>query len=103
MLYMRGRPEDFEAWPPGWRWKDVLPFYIKSESNQQHGASSLHGTDGPVSITSVRSDNISKAFVASSRHAGLRANDDFNGDVRDGMHIRLYLPHSHCHARVQCH
>ena len=23
MLYMRGRPEDFDYWGDGWRWKDV--------------------------------------------------------------------------------
>ena len=81
MLYMRGRPEDFEAWGPGWSWSDVLPYYRRSISNRQYGE---HGTDGPVSVTSVRTDNISRAFVESARAAGHRPNDDFNGADRDG-------------------
>lgn len=77
MLYMRGRPGDFAAWGPGWSWDDVLPYYRKSVTNRQFGA---HGTNGPVSVTSVATDNISKAFLESARAAGVRPNDDFNGD-----------------------
>ena len=36
MLYMRGMPEDFEHWGDGWRWEDVLPFYLRSENNSVH-------------------------------------------------------------------
>lgn len=86
MLYMRGRPEDFASWGPTWDWDDVLPFYRKSESNREHAdmAPKHHGSDGPVSVTSVSSDNISRAFVQSCVSAGLRANSDFNGDSREG-------------------
>lgn len=81
MLYMRGRPEDFATWGAGWSWSDVLPFYKRSITNNQHDE---HGTDGPVSVTSVPTDNISRAFVDAARTAGLRANDDFNGGSRYG-------------------
>ena len=91
MLYMRGRPEDFDAWPPGWGWKDVLPYYRRSEANRQFRSSDLHGVDGPVAITSVMSDNISRAFVSSCRSAGLRANEDFNGDARDGAGFYQFM------------
>ena len=79
MLYMRGRPEDFETWGDGWSWEEVLPFYRKSISNQQFGT---HGTGGPVSVTSVMTDNISRAFVESCKNAGVRHNHDFNGDTQ---------------------
>ena len=91
MLYMRGRPEDFEAWGPGWGWDDVLPFYRKSESNQQHEQGDHHGSDGPVSVTSVPSDNISKAFVESCRSAGVRRNKDFNGEAREGAGFYQFM------------
>ena len=91
MLYMRGRPEDFASWGPGWSWQDVLPYYLKSEANKQHGASKLHATDGPVSITSVRSDNISRAFVEACRNAGEPSNVDFNGERRDGAGFYQFM------------
>jgi hypothetical protein len=82
MLYMRGRPDDFASWGPGWSWSDVLPFYRRSITNRQFDE---HGADGPVTVTSVPSDNISRAFVESCRTAGLRPNADFNGHgSRDG-------------------
>lgn len=41
MLYMRGRPADFESWGEGWSWADVLPFYLRSEDNRDHPRSEL--------------------------------------------------------------
>lgn len=93
MLYMRGRPEDFEAWGANWSWDDVLPFYRKSEANRQHGQSmpEHHGADGPVAVTSVASDNISRAFVESCVGAGLRSNPDFNGESREGAGFYQFM------------
>lgn len=37
MMYMRGNPWDFNEWEKegnkGWSFKDVLPYFIKSEDN----------------------------------------------------------------------
>lgn len=39
MMYIRGNPEDYDDWSamgnPGWSYKEVLPFFMKSEDNQQ--------------------------------------------------------------------
>uniref|UniRef100_A0A1A9WL86 Glucose-methanol-choline oxidoreductase N-terminal domain-containing protein n=1 Tax=Glossina brevipalpis TaxID=37001 RepID=A0A1A9WL86_9MUSC len=39
MMYIRGNPEDYDDWAamgnPGWSYKEVLPFFMKSEDNQQ--------------------------------------------------------------------
>ena len=91
MLYMRGRPEDFATWGPGWSWEDVLPYYKRSEANRQHATSHHHATDGPVSVTDVSSDNISRAFVQSCQSAGLPSNDDFNGESRDGAGFYQFM------------
>lgn len=54
MLYMRGRPEDFEHWGEGWKWADVLPYYLVSEDNAAHRSSAHHGVGGPVKVRSVQ-------------------------------------------------
>ena len=37
MVYFRGQPRDFDDWAamgnPGWSYREVLPYFIRSESN----------------------------------------------------------------------
>lgn len=37
-LYVRGNQNDYDEWArngnTGWSWKDVFPFFLKSEDNQ---------------------------------------------------------------------
>ncbi|EOD25024.1 putative glucose-methanol-choline oxidoreductase [Emiliania huxleyi CCMP1516] len=84
MLYMRGRPADFAEWGAGWSWDDVLPFYKRSEDNEQFGSSPLHGTGGPVRVTTVASDELSDFFLDAFSTAGLPHVEDFNGPDRIG-------------------
>lgn len=38
-LYHRGTAADYDAWNlPGWKAEDVLPFFVKSETNAEFGA-----------------------------------------------------------------
>ena len=38
MIYIRGQKEDYNEWAnlgnDGWGWKDVLPYFIKAENNE---------------------------------------------------------------------
>ena len=53
MAYVRGNSGDFDRWSgngaSGWSYKDVLPYFKKSERNSR-GASQLHGADGPMFV-----------------------------------------------------
>ena len=91
MLYMRGRPEDFTSWGDGWSWDDVLPFYLRSEDNADWRNSSLHGTNGPVRVTSVSSDTISTSFVKACVAAGHASIADFNGLERTGAGFYQFM------------
>jgi choline dehydrogenase-like flavoprotein len=55
MLYVRGRPIDYDLWDvPGWRWDDVRPYFLKAEDNAR-GASEHHATGGPLRVEDERS------------------------------------------------
>lgn len=92
MAYVRGHPGDFDAWAAGgatgWSYKDVLPYFIKSEdlapSNEIVVDRSAHGTGGPLGV-SVRSPVIPAArdFVEAAGISGI-ANGDYNGRDRGG-------------------
>jgi choline dehydrogenase len=88
MMYVRGHRSDFDEWAalgnPGWSYDELLPYFIKTESNSR-GASRYHGADGPLAVTDPATPNpLSHAFVAAAVEAGIAHNDDFNGAEQDG-------------------
>ena len=89
MLYVRGRPLDYDAWEgqgaPGWGWRDVLPYFVKSEDNVR-GASEWHGVGGPLRVTEQRSPRpLDRRLIAASEAAGIRWIADCNGPEQDGV------------------
>src|SRR5512132_623805 len=56
LIYIRGQREDFDHWAAlgneGWGYRDVLPYFIKSEGNQR-GASAYHGGNGPLKVSDI--------------------------------------------------
>ena len=48
LIAIRGQHEDYDHWAglgnTGWSWNDVLPYFVKSESNPDHSESQLHGS-----------------------------------------------------------
>lgn len=88
MLYVRGQPEDYDAWEAagceGWSYQDVLPYFIRAESNER-GADDFHGADGPLKVCDQRSPRqISRDFVRAAVECGMPYNRDFNGEAQEG-------------------
>lgn len=88
MVVIRGDPHDYDHWRelgnPGWAWRDVLPYFIRSEDHEL-GASEWHGSGGPLAVTAPLSPNpVAHAFVDAAVACGHRRNVDFNGEHRDG-------------------
>ncbi|HEX3434010.1 MAG TPA: GMC family oxidoreductase N-terminal domain-containing protein [Solirubrobacteraceae bacterium] len=88
MLYVRGRPLDYDAWEaqgaPGWGYRDVLPYFIKSEDNAR-GASEFHGAGGPLRVSEQRSPRaMDRRLLAASQAAGIPTIADYNGPEQDG-------------------
>ncbi|EZA57995.1 Glucose dehydrogenase [acceptor] [Ooceraea biroi] len=57
MTYMRGSRKDYDDWArlgnAGWNYRDVLPYFIRSEDNQQVNSMDYgyHGVGGPLTVT----------------------------------------------------
>ena len=92
MIYIRGDASDYDRWAEqgceGWAWKDVLPFFKKSEGNQLGQNPALHGTLGELWVDRARDPNpLSALFVKAAERVGIKRNDDFNGGELEGAGI----------------
>jgi choline dehydrogenase-like flavoprotein len=88
MLYVRGRPLDYDSWEaqgaPGWGYADVLPYFIKAEDNVR-GPSEYHGAGGPLRVSEQRSPRpMDRRLLAASEAAGIPRIADYNGPEQDG-------------------
>ena len=89
MCYIRGHSRDYDEWASmgasGWSWRDVLPYFRRSE-HQERGADALHGTGGHLNVADLRHHNpLSQVFLDAAREAGHRDNADFNGPAQAGV------------------
>jgi len=106
MMYVRGHPGDFDSWAgsgaqggapggaQGWSYKDVLPYFKKSEALQPDSEQSAtnrltldkeaHGTKGPLGV-SVPTPlfPVFEEFMKASDKSGLPS-IDYNGSTRGG-------------------
>jgi choline dehydrogenase len=88
MLYVRGRPLDYDLWAregcAGWAWEDVRPYFLKAENNER-GASEHHAVGGPLNVADERSPRrLTARFLAAAEEAGIPRVPDYNGPEQDG-------------------
>ena len=92
MIYIRGAKWDFDRWGElgneEWNYEDVLPFFKKSE-NQQQIKDDYHGTSGELYIDKLPeispvAENMQR-FIEAGLEFGLAFNPDFNGETQDGV------------------
>lgn len=94
MVYLRGSPHDFDDWAAlgndGWSFRDVLPYFLKSEGNARFGPSAVHGGDGPLGVSDLRSiAPVTETFLQAAEAMGYARIDDFNaGEDREGFGLR---------------
>jgi choline dehydrogenase-like flavoprotein len=89
MVYFRGQPQDFEDWAaagnPGWSYREVLPYFLRSENNDRYPGSPFHAQGGPMNVMFVKRPNpMTAAFLAAMGSLGYKRNDDFNSPDTDG-------------------
>ena len=90
MVSNRGLPSDYADWvargAAGWGWEDVLPFFIKLETDLDRGGP-LHGKDGPIRISRVPEEKwpgFTRGFAASAEDHGFENLHDQNARFEDG-------------------
>ncbi|XP_049531319.1 glucose dehydrogenase [FAD, quinone]-like [Anopheles darlingi] len=94
MVYMRGNARDYDSWEArgnsGWGWSSVLPYFIKSEDNQNERIASdsrFHGTGGYLTVTTApgRRDEMQWLMTGAAQEAGYQWLEDFNADTHIGF------------------
>lgn len=89
MLYVRGRPLDYDLWvqagAEGWGYSDVLPYFLRAEHNER-GESEFHATGGPLNVSDQRSPRpLARELIAACEAAGIPYVPDYNGPEQDGV------------------
>jgi len=93
MVYSRGNPRDYDDWEAagadGWSYASVLPYFIRSENNQDLPASMYHGNGGPVNVRRPsRPNRLNSDFIAATQSLGFPPSADFNGADSEGVGFR---------------
>jgi choline dehydrogenase len=89
MAYIRGNRQDYDDWAAlgakGWDAESVLPYFKKSENNEQF-SNTYHAKGGLLNITQATryKTPLAGAFVAACIEKGIPANPDFNGAEQEG-------------------
>ncbi|XP_064490285.1 glucose dehydrogenase [FAD, quinone]-like isoform X1 [Ornithodoros turicata] len=93
MLYVRGSRHDYDLWEKmgatGWSWKDVFPYFLKSEDNRDPAIlhNGYHGSGGYLTVsTASYTTPLAQAFVEAGLQLGY-PNIDVNGPVMTGFAI----------------
>lgn len=89
MIYIRGHKADYDEWAKlgnnGWSYKDILPYFKKSE-HREAGGNEFHGQDGPLNVATLESPgSINDIFFEAGRQNQLPFTDDFNGAQQEGL------------------
>ncbi|XP_023241593.1 glucose dehydrogenase [FAD, quinone]-like [Centruroides sculpturatus] len=91
MLYVRGNRKDYDQWveqgATGWSWKEVFPYFLKSEDNTDLFVLSngYHATGGYQTVSSpVYATPLQKAFLEAGKLFGYEVRD-INGAKQTGF------------------
>lgn len=93
MLYLRGNRRDYDRWQeqgnPGWGYEDLLPYFKKSEDNQNPylAGTPYHGKGGYLTVQEAPWHTpLAEAFVSAGKEMGYE-NRDVNGARQSGFMI----------------
>lgn len=96
MVYFRGHPTDYDDWADlgatGWSYAEVLPYFTRTENNEDYPESVFHGKGGPINVKVVEGPNaLNYAFMDGLASLQFPACPDFNGPNSEGYGRRQGL------------
>lgn len=96
MVYFRGHPRDYDDWADmgavGWSYAEVLPYFTRTERNEDYPPSVFHGGSGPINVKHVPNPNeLNFAFMEALASLQFKACPDFNGADPEGYGRRQGL------------
>lgn len=95
MIYARGPRWDYDHWASlgnsGWSYEEVLPYFKKSENNQVHRDSPIHGTQGPLFVDNLVSPSpLNQVFLDACQSRGIPFKTDLNSEPHFGCyHVQV--------------
>ena len=96
LVYTRGSKHDFDEWEhlgaTGWSYKDVLPYFKKSERilAEELQNSDVHGHDGYLSVDIRKHFELHEWFLQAGRDLGTAIHN----------HVRIYLCKAYCYRQI---
>ena len=91
MVYFRGQPKDFDEWAalgnPGWSYQEVMPYFLRSENNEDYPVGPYHAKGGPLNVMfpKPKPNPLIKRFLDATDALQLPRCDDFNGPKPEGF------------------
>ncbi|MCZ2136494.1 MAG: GMC family oxidoreductase N-terminal domain-containing protein [Burkholderiales bacterium] len=92
LIHIRGQAADYDRWSaagnPGWSWREVLPWFVRSEHNDDRRlqGTASHGTGGPLWATSIPEPHpLMEAIIAAGEELGVPRTIDFNAGQQEGV------------------
>lgn len=84
-LYCRGDKWDYDNWAAqgnaGWSYKEILPYFIKSENNESLFNSPYHGAGGPLNVAELESPSyFNNYFLEACQDKDIPLSSDLNGE-----------------------
>ncbi|XP_064487043.1 glucose dehydrogenase [FAD, quinone]-like isoform X2 [Ornithodoros turicata] len=104
MLYVRGSPHDYNKWEregaEGWAWKDVFPYFLKSEDNTDPDIpdNGYHSRGGYLTVSrSPYSTPLAEAFLEAGEHMGYQ-----RADINGAQITGFMIPHATLRNGARC-
>lgn len=93
MAYYRGPARDYDDWAEmgnrGWGYRDLLPYFLRSEDNPEYPDSPYHNVGGPMRVSFVpRTNPLCEAFNTAMADLGFPHCKDFNVPEPEGYGYR---------------
>lgn len=93
MVWFRGHPLDYDDWAragaTGWSYRELLPYFRRSEDSESFPDSPFHGSGGPIRVRRITHPNrLNFAFFDALKSLGWPVREDLSGTDSEGVALR---------------